>query len=83
MIRRLALIAIIVILAASPAGAQSCAPDSTAPIWEYEVIAEYSHDPDTYTQGLVVVDGVLYEGTGLARLNPGPLAAEGRSDHMA
>jgi glutamine cyclotransferase len=31
----------------------------------YKVIASYPHDPDAFTQGLVVDDGDLFEGTGL------------------
>jgi glutamine cyclotransferase len=31
----------------------------------YRVIHTYPHDPDAYTQGLVIVDGHLYESTGL------------------
>lgn len=31
----------------------------------YRVIASYPHDPAAFTQGLVVIDGTLYEGTGL------------------
>lgn len=65
MIRRFALLLIMVFIAAAPAGAQSSAPESDAPIWGYRVVAEYPHDADAYTQGLVIVDGVLYEGTGL------------------
>ena len=38
---------------------------TTAPVYDYRVVAEYPHDPDAFTQGLVYVDGVLYEGTGL------------------
>lgn len=34
------------------------------PILGYEVVAEYPHDPRAYTQGLLVVDGVMYESTG-------------------
>jgi glutamine cyclotransferase len=37
----------------------------TAPLIEYEVVGSYPHDPGAFTQGLVLVDGVLYEGTGL------------------
>lgn len=44
---------------------QDATPAPTAPVWGYRVVAEYPHDPDAYTQGLVMVDGVLYEGTGL------------------
>jgi glutamine cyclotransferase len=46
-------------LQATPAAA-------TAPIVAtYRVVAEYPHDRRAYTQGLVYLDGVLYEGTGL------------------
>lgn len=31
----------------------------------FKVIAEYPHDPKAFTQGLVVVDGQFYEGTGI------------------
>lgn len=31
----------------------------------FKVVAEYTHDPKAFTQGLVVVDNVLYEGTGI------------------
>ncbi len=40
------------------------AQDATAPVWGYRVLATYPHDPNAYTQGLVFIDGVLYEGTG-------------------
>ena len=41
-------------------------PESTAiPVYTYEVVNEYPHDPAAFTQGLQFVDGVLYEGTGL------------------
>jgi glutamine cyclotransferase len=30
----------------------------------YQIIHTYPHDPDAYTQGLVYVDGHLYESTG-------------------
>jgi glutamine cyclotransferase len=64
MIRGLALLVMIVMMAA-PAGAQEASLPAEAPVWGYEVVAEYPHDPEAYTQGLVIVDGVLYEGTGL------------------
>lgn len=35
------------------------------PVARYRVVQVYPHDPDAYTQGLVVADGVLYESTGL------------------
>jgi glutamine cyclotransferase len=34
------------------------------PVYTYEVVASYPHDPKAYTQGLVFHDGVLYESTG-------------------
>jgi glutamine cyclotransferase len=37
----------------------------TAPIWGYKIVAEYPHDPEAFTQGLVYLDGEFYEGTGL------------------
>lgn len=39
--------------------------NSTAPVFGYRVVNEYPHDSDAYTQGLVYIDDVLYEGTGL------------------
>jgi glutamine cyclotransferase len=38
---------------------------STAPVAKYRVVRVYPHDPEAFTQGLVYVDGFLYEGTGL------------------
>src|SRR5262245_9976288 len=35
-----------------------------APIRKYDVVAEYPHDPQALTQGLIYSDGVLYESTG-------------------
>ena len=37
----------------------------TVPTYGYRVVAEYPHDADAFTQGLVYREGVLYEGTGL------------------
>ncbi|HET9269798.1 MAG TPA: glutaminyl-peptide cyclotransferase [Vicinamibacterales bacterium] len=36
----------------------------TAPTWRHEVVRSFPHDPDAYTQGLLVRDGFLYESTG-------------------
>ena len=33
-------------------------------IYTYEIINSYPHDPTAFTQGLIYLDGVLYEGTG-------------------
>ena len=36
-----------------------------APIREYDVVAEYSHDPQALTQGLIYAGGFFYESIGL------------------
>lgn len=40
-------------------------PPETITFYGYEVIQTYPHDPKAFTQGLVYVDGFLYEGTGM------------------
>src|SRR5262245_14960216 len=35
-----------------------------APIRKYDVVAEYPHDPEALTQGLIYNGGFLYESTG-------------------
>ena len=35
------------------------------PVYSYRIINTYPHDPEAFTQGLVFVDGMLYESTGL------------------
>jgi len=35
------------------------------PVYSYDIVNTYPHDPDAFTQGLVFEDGALYEGTGL------------------
>jgi glutamine cyclotransferase len=41
-------------------------PAGTKPVnYTYEVIKLYPHDSNAFTQGLVIDEGVLYEGTGL------------------
>jgi glutaminyl-peptide cyclotransferase len=36
------------------------------PIYGYTVVKTYPHDRDAFTQGLQYLDGILYEGTGIA-----------------
>ncbi|MDP4219711.1 MAG: glutaminyl-peptide cyclotransferase [Bacteroidota bacterium] len=36
-----------------------------APLYTYEVVNTWHHDPDAFTQGLQYLDGELYESTGL------------------
>ena len=47
-------------------------PQSTEPVayaepslYTYEIVRKYPHDPNAFTQGLVYLEGVLYEGTGI------------------
>lgn len=40
-------------------------PASKLPTYTYDIVNTYDHDPDAFTQGLVVNDGALYESTGL------------------
>jgi glutamine cyclotransferase len=35
------------------------------PVYTYEVVREYPHDAEAFTQGLLFADGFLYESTGL------------------
>ena len=34
-------------------------------VYGYQVVNVFPHDPAAFTQGLIIEDGVLYEGTGL------------------
>lgn len=45
--------------------AQGFAAGMGAPTEGYRVVHTYPHDTSAFTQGLVMVDGILYEGTGL------------------
>lgn len=38
---------------------------SEVPRWRCRIVRRYPHDPEAFTQGLVVSEGILYEGTGL------------------
>ena len=45
----------------------ACGPASQAggiPEYTYQIVHTYPHDPMAFTQGLLYLDGVLYEGTG-------------------
>jgi glutamine cyclotransferase len=45
-------------------GCSSPGNSDVIPIYSYNIVNTYPHDPDAFTQGLVFEDGVLYEGTG-------------------
>ncbi len=49
-------------LLAVAAAVQAPAP---VPVYSYEVVRSYPHDPRAYTQGLFFRDGILYESTGM------------------
>lgn len=49
-------------LKSDPAG--SSLPADLAPAMTYEVVKAYPHDPQAFTQGLIYLDGFLYESTG-------------------
>ncbi len=49
--------------ALSSAGAQLRSP--ATPVYTYQVVHTYPHDPTAFTQGLIYLDGDLYESTGL------------------
>ena len=51
-----------IVLSARGEKTESAGP---APTLTYKIIRSYPHDPDAYTQGLVIDNGVLYEGTGI------------------
>ena len=39
---------------------------AAAPILSYKVVTEYPHSTDSYTEGFFYLDGLFYEGTGIA-----------------
>ena len=55
----------LVLIAALAAAACGPASQASVPEYGYEVVHTYHHDPLAFTQGLVYLDGVFYEGTGL------------------
>jgi glutamine cyclotransferase len=65
--RALALLVCLVLGAATvpTVAAQPPSIVPVAPVRDYDVVAEYPHDPGAFTQGLNLVDGQIYEGTGL------------------
>lgn len=43
---------------------RNSSPKSTVPVYGYDIVKSYPHDPAAFTQGLVFHNGFLYEGTG-------------------
>lgn len=58
------LLAAVAVIPGASAGQPLPAPAS-APVAQYRVVHVFPHDPEAFTQGLVYLDGFLYEGTGL------------------
>ena len=48
----------------SSSAGQKAAPVEEVPVYAYEIVETYPHDPKAYTQGLVFHDGMLYESAG-------------------
>jgi glutaminyl-peptide cyclotransferase len=46
-------------------GLPACSNSDGVPVYSYNIVNTYPHDPDAFTEGLVFEDGFLYEGTGL------------------
>ena len=59
---RFLLFAVVLLMADATVG---FAAKLSAPVERYRVVHAYPHDSSAFTQGLVMVDGMLYEGTGL------------------
>ena len=45
-----------------------CDQIEPAPVRNYDIVAEYPHDPNALTQGLIYAGGFLYESTGRVSL---------------
>lgn len=61
----LALPASAAVQSSGPAASSSAAPPAARPpVYGYEVVRSFPHDPTAFTQGLVIRDGVLLESTG-------------------
>ena len=57
-----AVVSLVVIL--NPDRAGSSLPRDLTPLMTYEIVNTYPHDPGAFTQGLIFLDGYLYESTG-------------------
>lgn len=64
MLRRVVVCVLLVAATVIAPAAQRRQP-SSAPVTGYQIVKIHPHDPEAFTQGLVFLDGVFYEGTGL------------------
>ncbi len=49
----------------APAPSATTSAPAEVPLYGYKIINAYPHDPNAFTQGLIYLDGIFYEGTGL------------------
>ncbi len=56
---------LIVVLALAGFACGSASEAGGIPEYGYQVVHTYPHDPQAFTQGLLYLNGFLYEGTGL------------------
>jgi glutamine cyclotransferase len=59
-------VSLLVFACAGPGAGESGFPHEDVPVYGYELVNTYPHDPAAYTQGLCYRGGYLYESTGLA-----------------
>jgi glutamine cyclotransferase len=56
----------VLVLAMAPIGFSATAEDDEpTPVYSYKIVNTFPHDRRAYTQGIVYLDGELFEGTGL------------------
>lgn len=65
MFRAAALLLLMGTIGFLPAQRKGAAPVAKVPVYGFQVVRSYPHDRAAFTQGLIVRDGVFYEGTGL------------------
>lgn len=63
--RGLRLLLALAAVAAASVCAKPVAHSSSPPTYRLKVVRSYPHDPNAFTQGLIFLDGKLYESTGL------------------
>ena len=61
----LALVVLMVLFSGRAPGFAAWQAAASLPVFGYTVVHTFPHDRDAFTQGLEVVDGIFYEGTGL------------------
>jgi glutaminyl-peptide cyclotransferase len=61
---RLAVLGVVICGVAGVAALLAGSERAEVPVYGFEVVNAYPHDPRAFSQGLVIHEGVLYEGTG-------------------